>query len=92
MSTIALSKCRLLKRLSLGDPEDQHKLKQTEGRLLHVKRLLNHKQFTLEYLTLYQADGYIVDLLTQKGEATSLLQLCIVQYLQKRTIDENGNG
>ena len=89
-TTVALSKCKNLKRLVLGDPEDHAKPKQLEGRLQNVKRLLNHKQFNLEYLTLYQADGYIIDLLSTKAESSSLLQLTIVQYIQTRIIDENG--
>ena len=64
LSTIALAKCKGLKRLVFGEPEEYHKPKQFEGKLYNVKKLMNHKTFTLEYLTLYQADGYIIDLLT----------------------------
>ena len=72
-TAIALSKCRLLKRLTLGDPEDLVKPKNFEGRLQNIKKLLNHKQFTLEYLTLYQADSHILEHLTTQEEASSLL-------------------
>lgn len=42
-TAVALSKCKLLKRLTLGDPEDLVKTKNLEGRLFNVKKLLNHK-------------------------------------------------
>jgi hypothetical protein len=61
LSTVALCKCRNLKRLFLGDPEDFHKPKALDGRLLNLKKLVQFKQFSLEYLTLYQADGFLID-------------------------------
>jgi hypothetical protein len=44
-STIALAKCRLLKKLTLGDPEEYHRQKTMDGRIFNVKKLLTHKQF-----------------------------------------------
>ena len=61
LTTMALAKCRLLKRLALGDPEDHHKPKMLEGRLFNVNKLIHYKQFSLEYLTLYQADGHLIE-------------------------------
>ena len=61
VSTVALCKCRNLKRLSLGDPDDYHKPKALDGRLFNLKKLVQYKQFSLEYLTLYQADGFLID-------------------------------
>lgn len=61
LSTVALCKCRNLKRLFLGDPEDFHKPRALDGRLFNLKKLVQYKQFSLEYLTLYQADGFILD-------------------------------
>ena len=54
---MALAKCKLLKKLQLGDHEDYHKAEHMEHRLFAVKKLFQYKQFSLEYLTLYQADG-----------------------------------
>jgi hypothetical protein len=64
LSTVALAKCKLLKKLQLGDPEDFHKPEHMENRLFAVKKLFQYKQFNLEYLTLYQADGQIIETLT----------------------------
>jgi hypothetical protein len=61
LSTVALCKCRKLKRLILGDPEDFHKPEALVGRLFNLKKLAQYKQFSLEYLTLYQADGFIIN-------------------------------
>ena len=40
LSTVALSKCRNLKRLALGDPEEYHKPKALDGRLFNLKKLV----------------------------------------------------
>jgi hypothetical protein len=50
--------------------------------------MMLHKKFALEYLTLYQADGHVLETLTQKEESETLLQLCIVSYVQKSTLDD----
>jgi hypothetical protein len=42
-TAVALSKCKLLKRLTLGEPEELIKPKNLEGRLFIIKKLLNHK-------------------------------------------------
>jgi hypothetical protein len=81
MGAIALSKCKLLKRLVIGDPEEYHKSKQLEGKLVNIKKFLKHKQSRLEYLTLYQIDAYIVNILTESEERESLLQLSLAHFV-----------
>jgi hypothetical protein len=73
LTTMALAKCRQLKRLTLGDPEDYHKPKMLDGRLFNINKLIHYKQFSLEYLTLYQADGHLIEQLASKGEGSTLL-------------------
>jgi len=43
LTTMALAKCRQLKRLTLGDPEDYHKPKMLDGRLFNINKLIHYK-------------------------------------------------
>eukprot|EP00347_Sterkiella_histriomuscorum_P020494 403337586 len=88
---IALSKCKNLKDLTLGDVTEPYSQKILGAgiynleRLSVVKKLFGSKQFQLEKLTLYQCDQYILDALSLKEEKLTLVKLHIAQFIQRNT-------
>ena len=66
-SIISLAKCRGLTTLQIGEYEELYS-KITVEKLNMVKKLLAHKSFSLQYLTLYQSDQAVIDILTTKSE------------------------